>query len=191
MDTENKAGLEPVRPGENELPELSADVQAASVMPIHNEDKLKFRDELSVMLDGIEITEEVVAKLKTFFLMHHAEMMTAETLKNELSNRHLVFHAYQKDFPDLDIKNHVREDHPSFSQFVTVFSEFEKMHQAVLKSMTLATEHFNKSCRLLEQIEDVSNDENKPEFQKVKEGQALLLDLLNLHKGVDVVKRTF
>ena len=190
MDKDN-AGLEPVRHGENEIPELSSDVQMAGVMPIHPEDKLKFRDELADMLEDLEMTDLLKMKMKTFFMMHHAEMMAAVTFNNQLSNRHLVFAAFQKDFPEMDIKNHVSESHPNYSTFETVFNEFDKHNEAVLNAMTLATDHFNKSCAILMKIETMSKDPAKSEFTKVQEGALLMTELLNLHKGIDGEQKQF
>ena len=148
-----------------------------SHLPQTDEDRLKFRNFLANRLNEIELPEDVILLLKDFMTMHNLEMMTRLSFENSLKNRNLVLKGFQSEFPD------VKKD--QIKSIDEALEAFAKVRNTIIEMNVLATEHFNRCSNLLEAIEKISKDHSKTEEERVAEGQALMVDLIALHKGAD------
>lgn len=148
--------------------------------PQTDEERNKFREELQKAVHELTLGKELTEKFDLFFKMHHMEMMTRLSFANSLHNRELVFTAFKKDFPGLKI-----EDYLKLIPYLTMkeiiermFKEHQESHQKMCDSMAKATEHFNRSCKVLTEIERIEK-KGGPNDKR----DELIADLIDLHKG--------
>lgn len=191
-----KPNLEVVRPGENDITE----VREKHPLPEDDAGRIQFRDELVGILDKVELSDDLKLKLQMFIRMHHMEMLTRKSYENSLHNRELVFTSFNKALPSLILDQLILKDTPDLTQmesdrrfiesndtnmanYQRIFDECDKVRSTLIDMITKATEHFNRSCETLMQIERISKDETKSEFDRVAQGQVLLQDMIDLHKG--------
>lgn len=156
-------------------------------LPATDEERIKFREELESDIDTMCSNPELEKKLRVFLKMHHLEMMTRQSYANSLHNRELVYTAFKKDFPELKVEDFMPKDSETPGQCVQKFYEaHQKAHNHMVDAMAKATEHFNRSCQLLQQIDAAYQKDGGRE--KVDE---LTKDLIALHKGEQGTPRRF
>jgi len=171
--------LEPVRHGEEDIPEI----REKNPLPTNDQDRLKFRDEITNDMSKQDLPIELREKFDMLMKMHHLEMMTRMSFANQLHNRELVFQAFNKDFPFVKLEHFVKEGEPHYDTVKKIHTLFVEDQSTILKQMEAATEHFNRSCKTLREIEKLQEDKTKPADESIAAGQILLQDLIDLHKG--------
>jgi len=194
------------RPGEDEI----VDIRPDSPFPVTDEEKIKFREDLIAKFENVEMADSTRHHFLMFGKLYQMEMMSRLSADNALSNQKLVYDAFNKNFPSIKVEDFIKDDSivcenehrkalrvfDSGDIDLSQFADFEKgfdliCREPFMKMMTAAEQHFNRSCRLLEDIEKLRADESKPEAERVADGQVLLQDLINLHRGAAGNERNY
>jgi len=199
----NDSELEPVRPGEDSIPEI----REGKPFPLDDKERMEFRSAFANLLDDTDdIPKAIMDDIMILSNMHHSEMMTRRSHEISLSNRQIVHEGFQKNLPQLCLDDLVLSPVADLTQkesdrrfleptdanmvnYKRVFKEFDVVRDKLIVAITKATEHFNRSCKLLEMIETIAEDKTKTETQRVQEGQVLMKDLIALHKGTQGTAR--
>lgn len=178
--------LEPVRHGENDIADIRPSDKVA--MPVHDEDKVKFLDTVKSMIADLKLPEKTQENLDIFFLLFHSEIAERKSVEFLLSQKNMIYTAFHKKFPTVEISQFVQPDHPNYSTFETVFKAFNKSQDAIIKGMTHSTTFYDRACALCIEIESIQADETKNDAVKSFDVNTQLNLLIDLHKGINKEK---
>jgi len=160
------------RPGEDEIQEI----RDPNLRPVTDEEKIAFTKSIKEELKDFAMSNESRERFRMLFQILDVEMMNRKSFEILLSNRHLVFTAFLEDYPTLSLE---RFEGKTVEEF---HAAFEEMRKRIVNAAVLATEHFNKSCALLERFEKLAEEGG----DNVLDEQVLIIqELVALHKGVD------
>lgn len=194
--TDQNLGI--VRPGENDIPEIREHPENA--VPANDMEIIKQRDDLAVAIHKSSMDPELKIRLAKFFDVHRQEMMRRKSYENSLHNRELVFRGFKADLPNIALEDFVVTEKfdmhesqterrfisptdPNMASYQRFFDEFDNVRSGIIDILNKATEHFNRSCQTLEEIEAISKDESITVDQRCLKAEPLMKDLIALHKG--------